>query len=77
MCLALRRVRSLRFRLMRSTLIFLGGVTFIGLASLTKGLIASLTGGLEEEEGTKIVEWGADTEMLSTKPKSVLSDGDF
>ena len=73
MCLALRRVRSLRFRLMRSTLIFLGRVTFIGLASLTKGLIASLTGGLEEEEGTKFVEGGADTEILSTKPKPVLN----
>ena len=39
--------------------------------------MASLTKGSEEEEGTKFVEWGADTEMLSTKPKLVLSEGDF
>ena len=61
----------------RSTLIFQGGVTSIGLALLTEGLTASLTRGSEEEEGTKFVEWGADTEMLSIKPKPVLSEGDF
>ena len=61
----------------RSTLIFLGGVTSTDLASLTESLTISLTGGLEEEEGTKFVEWGAGTKMLSTKPKPVLSEGDF
>ena len=75
MCLTLRRVRSLRFRLMK--LIFLRGVTSTDLASLIEGLTTSLTRGSEEEEGTKFVEWGADTEMLSIKPKPVLSEGDF
>ena len=60
----------------RSTLIFLGGVTSTDLASLTEGLTTSLTKG-SKEEGTKFVEWGAGTEMLSTKPKPVLSKGDF
>ena len=41
------------------------------------GLTASLTKGSEEEEGTKFVEWDADTEMLSTKPKLVLLEGNF
>ena len=40
-------------------------------------MTASLTKGSKEEEGTKFVEWGADTEMLSTKPKLVLSEEDF
>ena len=58
-------------------LILLGGVTSIDLASLTEGLTTSLIGGSEEEEGTNFMEWGVDTEMLSTKPKTVLSEGDF
>ena len=41
------------------------------------GLTASLTKGSEEEEGTKFVEWGADTEMLSTKSEPVLLERDF
>ena len=49
--------------------------------SLTGGLTISLTPlhteGSEEDEGTKCVEWGADTEMLSTKPIQDLSEGDF
>ena len=49
--------------------------------SLTKGLTVSLTTsftkGLEEDEGTKFVEWRADTEMLSTKPNPDLLEGDF
>ena len=61
----------------RSTLIFLGGVTSTNLASLTEGLTAPLIRGLEEEEGTKFVKWGAGTEMLSAKPKLVLFEGDF
>ena len=57
---------------------FLGGVTSIDLAiSLTEGLTTSLTGGSEEEEGTKFREWGAGTKMLSTKPKPILLEGDF
>ena len=59
----------------RSTLIFLGGVTSTDLALLIKDLTTSLIGGLEEEEGTKFMELGADTEMLSIKPKPVLSNG--
>ena len=52
----------------RSTLIFLRGVTSIGLTiSLTKG----------SEEGTKFVECVSGTKMLSTKPKPVFSKGDF
>ena len=56
----------------RSTLIFLDDEPSNGLAtSLTEGLIISLTislteGSEEEDEGTNLVEWGADTEMLST-----------
>ena len=57
-----------------STLIFLEGVTSKGL---TTSLTTSLTGGSEEDEGTKIVEFGANTLMLSTKPNPVLSEGDF
>ena len=44
----------------------------MGLAtSLTEGLTISLTislteGSEEEDEGTNLVEWGTDTEMLST-----------
>ena len=41
------------------------------------GLTTSLTEGSEEDEGTKGVEWGADTEMLSTKPNPNLSEGEF
>ena len=63
----------------RSTLIFLDGETSMGLTTsltggLTVSLIASLTEGLEEDEGIKCVEWGADTEMLSTKPNPDLSE---
>ena len=76
--LSLERVVFLVLDTLRSTLIFLGGVTSKGLTtSLTRGLTTSLTGGSEEDEGTKIVELGADTLMLSTKPNPVLSEGDF
>ena len=44
---------------------------------LIASLTTSLTGGSEEDEGIKFVEMGADTLMLSTKPKPVLSEGDF
>ena len=40
-------------------------------------LTASLTEGSKEDERTKCVEWGANTEMLSTKPNPDLSEGDF
>ena len=56
---------------------FLEGVTSTYLASLTEGLTTLHTGGSEEEEGTKFMEWGVDTKMLSTKRKPVLSKGDF
>ena len=75
MCLTLRRVRSLRFRLMK--LIFLRGVTSTDLASFTEGLTTSFIRGSKEEEGTKFIEWSADIKMLSTKSKPVLSEGDF
>ena len=49
--------------------------------SLTGGLIVSLTisltEGSEEDEGIKFMEWGADTDMLSTKPNLDLSKEDF
>ena len=69
--LPLEGLGGLGLDLWRSTLIFLGvgGVTSTDLVSLTRVL--------EEEEGTKFVEWGADTEMLSTKPKLVLLEGNF
>ena len=54
---------------LRSTLIFLKG-------ELTStGLTISLFGGLEEE--TKFVELVSDIEMLFSKPRLVLSKGDF
>ena len=59
--LSLEREDSLGLDCFRSTLIFLRGVTCIGLT-------VSLTGNSEEEEGTKFMEWGANIEMLSTKP---------
>ena len=82
MLLSLERVDSLSLDFFRSTLIFLNGEISMGLTtSLTGGLIvsltASLTKGSEEDEGTKCMEWGADTEMLSTKPNPDLSEGDF
>ena len=53
------------------------GLTTSLTGGLTVSLIASLTEGSEEDEGTKCVEWGADTEMLSTKPNPDLSEEDF
>ena len=44
---------------------------------LTVSLTTSLTEGSVEDKGTKCVEWGADIEMLSTKPIPDLSEGDF
>ena len=44
------------------------GLTTSLIGGLTVSLTTSLTEGSEEDEGTKCVEWGADTEMLSTKP---------
>ena len=80
--LSLERVDSLSLDSFRSTLIFLNGEISMGLTiSLTGGLIVSLTTsftkGSKNDEGTKFVEWGADTEMLSTKPVLDLSEGDF
>ena len=66
------RVGFLGLDSFRSTLIFLDDEPSKGLAtSLTEGLTISLTISLtegyeEEDEGTNLVEWGADTEMLST-----------
>ena len=69
MQLTLGRVGFLGLDSLRSTIIFLGGcVTSIGLT-------ISLLGGSEEE--TKFVEWVSDIEMLSTKPRPVLSKEDF
>ena len=53
------------------------GLTTSLTRGLTDSLTASLTEGSEEDEGTKCVEWGADTKMLSTKPNPNLSEGDF
>ena len=70
--LSLDRVGFLGLDSFRSTLIFLDDEPSNGLATLlTEGLIISLTisltEGLEEgDERTNLVEWGADTEMLST-----------
>ena len=66
-------VDSLGLDFFISTLIFLDGETSMGLTTslignLTVSLTNSLTEGSEEDEGTKFVEWGADTEILSTKP---------
>ena len=80
--LSLERLDSLSLDSFRSTLIFLDGVTSMGLTtSLIGGLTVSLTTSLiedsEEDEGIKYVEWGADTEMLLTKPNPDLSEWDF
>ena len=69
--LSLERVDTLGLDYFRSTLIFLDDETSMGLTTsltggLTVSLTSSLTEGLEEDEGTKCVEWGADIEMLST-----------
>ena len=50
---------------LRSTLIFLGGVTSTGLTFLLTR---------DTEKGTKFVEWGVNTEILSTKPNPDLSE---
>ena len=80
--LSLEKVDSLDLDSFRSTIIFLDGETSMGLTtSLTGGLTVSLTTllteGSEEDEGTKCVEWGADTEMLSTRPRPDLSQWDY
>ena len=70
--LFLDRVGFLDLDSFRSTLIFLDDEPSMGLAtSLTEGLTITFTislteGSEEEDEGTNLVEWGADTEMLST-----------
>ena len=69
--LSLDRVGFLGLDYFRSTLIFLDDETSMGLTTLlTGGLKVSLkillTEGSEEDEGKNFVEWGADTEMLST-----------
>ena len=66
--LSLGMVGFLDLKSLRSTLVFLGGVT-------STSLKISLTEGSEEE--TKFVEWVLDTEMLLTKPKPVLSTETF
>ena len=53
------------------------GLTTSLTGGLTVSLTTSLIKGLEEDEGTKCVEWGANTEILSTKPIPDLSEGDF
>ena len=82
MHLSLEKVDSLGLDSFRSFLIFLDGETSMGLTTsliggLTVSLTTSLTEGSEEDERTKFVEWGADTEMLSTKPNPDLLEGDF
>ena len=76
MCLALRRVGSLRFRFMKINP-NLPRRSYIYQFSLTHRGFDSLTHRGSGEEGTKFVEWGADTVMLSIKPKPVLLEGDF
>ena len=53
------------------------GLTTLLTGGLTVSLTTSFTKGSKEDEGIKFVEWGADTEMLSTKPNPDLSEGDF
>ena len=82
MHLVLRKGRLLRFRLFQINPNLLDGETFMGLTTsltggLTVSLTTSLTEGSEEDEKTKCVEWGAYTEMFSTKPIPDLSKGDF
>ena len=66
--LSLGGLEVLGLHSLRSTLIFLRGVTSTNLTiSLTEG----------SEEKTKFVEWFLGPEMLSSKPKLVLFKGDF
>ena len=53
------------------------GLTTSLTGGLTVSLTTSLIEGSEEDEEKTFVEWGADTEMLSTKPNPDLSEGDF
>ena len=53
------------------------GLTISLTGGLTVSLTTLLTEGSEKDEGTKFVEWGANTEMFSTKPNPDLSEGDF
>ena len=53
------------------------GLTTSLIGGLTVSLTTSFTKGSEDDEGTKSVEWGAGTEMLSTKPNPNLSETDF
>ena len=67
--MSLERVDTLGLDYFRSTLIFLDDETSMGLTTsltggLTVSLTSSLTEGLEEDEGTKCVEWGADIETF-------------
>ena len=70
--MSLVRVVFLGLDTLRSTIIFLDDEPSMNLAtSLTEGFTISITislteGSEEEDEGTNLVEWGADTEMLST-----------
>ena len=79
MQLALRRVRSLKFRFLKINPNFPRRCNFYRFTSLTHREFDNLThrGSEEEEEGIKFVEWGAGTEVLSKKSKPVLSEGDF
>ena len=77
--LSLERVGYLCLDSFRLTLIFLDGETSMELTTLLTGgltvsLIILLTKGSEEDD---FVEWGVDTEMLSTKPNPDLLEGDF
>ena len=53
------------------------GWTTLLIGGLIVSPTTSLIEGSEEDEGTQFVEWGVDTEMLSTKPNLNLSEGDF
>ena len=53
------------------------GLTTSLTGGLTVSLTTLLTEGSEEDEGTKFVEWGADTEMLSTNLIQICQNETF
>ena len=77
MQLALRRVRSLRFRLLKINPNLLRRCNFYRFSLTHSGFDDLTHRGFERRRRNKVCGWDADTEMLSTKPKPVLSEGDF
>ena len=78
MQLTLKRVRSLRFRLLKINPNLLRRCNFYRFNNLTYRGFYNLTHkGFKRRRRDKVCGIGCNTKMLSTKPKPVLSEGDF